>query len=467
MEKHIEQAIREHIDSLTQDQKDIQILFECLSKKPRIELLKFYVELGLSYKYVSNTKDGILHVLAKKKKPEIMKMFIDLGANVKAKNNHDETPLHICTSKGDIKSMKHLIDAGADINAFDNKGRTPLMRACVLVKGAKATHVLLEHGADILASGMEKKHLGGHCIVLANNPRLITKELFDRGFFSYPDAHSLLPMHLAILHGYQACVETFTKLGYNLNAPSPRNGDTPLHSAIRYGKTEILTFLLDQNIDLSIMNDENETAIQLAERMQLPQVLAALRIAQKKNASKSIQVEHIINNREKAMRNSHRNQADNTSSVKKMKATKSVSTEEIREKDMLHFTRIIELMQEPEVSTAALKLEMREIQNHDIVDDEGKSILHHAAMLGLNRFVIYLIRRKYDTNRKDNINRTPLMYALLSGDMITVRILLDQGYDVHETDAMNNSLFVLAYWMEMYELASRFVREGADDRNLL
>ena len=59
------------------------------------------------------------------------------------------------------------------------------------------------------------------------------------------------------------------------------------------------------------------------------------------------------------------------------------------------------------------------------------------------------------------------MHAILSGDLSSIEILMKLGYDVHDTDAMNNSLFVLAYWKEMYDLASRFVGEGADDRGLL
>lgn len=466
MEKFVEQAIREQIATLSQEQKDVQIFYECLGKKPRIELLKLYVELGLPFNYVSKTQDGVLHVLAKKKKPDIMKMFIDLGADINAKNSSDETPLHICTSKCDSKSMKYLIEAGANINAVDNKGRTPLIRACVLLKGVMPTNLLLNNNADILASEMNAKQLGGHCIVLANNPRLITKDLIDKGFFDYPDGHGVFPIHLAMLHGYRRCIEEFVHHGFDLNLQDERNGDTPLHTAIRCGRDELVTYLFEQDVDITIMNDDNETAIQLAERLQWPNVSTAIKVAQKEAEIRKIQKEFLINNGDNSMSDHNLNNANNRKRINKKKEN-PLSAEELAEKDMRHFSRIIELLKDKTVLPTSLKMEMREINDHNIVDEEGRTIMHHAAINGNSTFIMSLIRRNISAAVKDNINRTPLMYAILSGDEPSVNVLMNHGYDIHEVDEMNNSLFVLAYWMEMYEVALRLVHEGADDRNLL
>ena len=464
MEKHFEQAIRDNIATLSQEQKDYQIYYECLGKKPRIELLKLYVELGLSFSYISKTQDGILHVLAKKKKPDIMKMFIDLGADINAKNSKDETPLDICTNKGDIKSMKLLIEAGSDVSTNTSKGCTQLNRAPAFVKRGEANDLLLNNDDDIIANEVDMKRLGGHCIVFANHPRLITKELIDSGYFAHPDAHGVFPIHMAILHGFRECVEEFVKHGHDLNIQTIRSRDTPLHYAVRFGKDDLVRYLYEQDVDITLVNDKDETAIQLAERMQLPQVITALKIAQKEADLRMIQKKIVNIHGENSVSEHNTNKSKQ---FKKEKVKNILSQEETERKDKMHLSRIIKMMKESKVLLSDLRAEMREIKNQEIVDEDGKTIMHHAAINGMSGFVVNLIRRKICTVVKDNIDRTPLMYAILSGDVPTVKVLMDHGYDIHETDAMNNSLFVLAYWMEMYELAMQLIKEGADDRKLL
>lgn len=467
MDKRSEQAIREHILTLTQEQQDFQIMFECLGKKPRIDVLQLYVKMGLSFSYVSKTKDGILHVLAKKKKPDIMKMFIDLGADVHALNKDQETPLHIASTMGDIATMQLLIDAGADLNAHDIKGRTPLIRACMLARGVKATGLLLKHHADMRSTGMDKKRLGGHCIVEKNLHRLITKDLIEKGFFSYPDEHGLLPIHLAVFLGHNECVKEFGKNGFDLNIQNMVNGDTPLHYAVRCGKTDILHYLYEHEADDSIPNLEHETARELAERMQWPQVMQALTGAVEEAEMRRLQKELSNEKKELIMKKKDMHDADDESGIKSSGMKKLKSKAESRQNDTATLSRILIMMHEDELHMPDLRKEMRELHDFDTTDGNGMTLMHHAAKLGYSRLIMYLITKNANPQKKDNINRTPLMYAILSGDTSSIDILMKFGYDVQDTDAMNNSLFVLAYWMEMYDLASRFMREGADDRGLL
>lgn len=467
MDKRFEQAIRDHVATLTQEQQDFQIMYECLGKKPRMDVLQLYVKMGLSFSYVSKTQDGILHVLAKKKKPEIMKMFIDLGADIHARNKDQETPLHIASTIGDIATMQLLIDAGADLNAHDIKGRTPIIRACVLARGVKATALLLKHDADMLSTGMDRKRLGGHCIVERNLYQLITKDLIEKGFFSYPDEQGLLPIHLAVFLGHEECVKEFGKLGIDLNIQNMMNGDTPLHYAVRCGKTDILHYLYEHEADDSIPNMEHETARELAERMQWPQVIQALSSAMEEAEMRRLEKALSNEKRESIMRKKDMHDTGNESGIKKSGMKKSKSKPESKQNDLALLARIILMMHDDEVHMPALRKEMRELQDYDIADGNGMTLMHHAAKLGSSRLIMYLITKNANPQVKDAINRTPLMYAILSGEPSTIDILMKMGYDVKDTDVMNNSLFILAYWMEMYDLASRFVREGADDRGFL
>lgn len=159
--------------------------------------------------------------------------------------------------------------------------------------------------------------------------------------------------------------------------------------------------------------------------------------------------------------------ANDEPNIKKSGLKKSKTEVEHQRNDAMLCSRIVQMMHDENTHMPTLRKEIRELYDCNVADRNGMTLLHHAAKLGYSRLIMYLITRNANPQLKDGINRTPLMYAILSGDLSSVELLMKFEYDVHETDAINNSLFVLAYWMEMHELASRFVREGADDRGLL
>ena len=70
----------------------------------------------------------------------------------------------------------------------------------------------------------------------------------------------------------------------------------------------------------------------------------------------------------------------------------------------------------------------------DLTDEEGWSLLHHAAALGQVE-VINLSREKgCHVNVIDNEGRTPLHYAATNGDIETIRILIEMGSNVNSID---------------------------------
>jgi len=54
------------MESLNREQKEAQLLLECVRKKPRIEVIALYLGMGVSARYVSKTEDTLLHVIAGK-----------------------------------------------------------------------------------------------------------------------------------------------------------------------------------------------------------------------------------------------------------------------------------------------------------------------------------------------------------------------------------------------------------------
>lgn len=462
MERNLEQELRNHIASLTPEQRDVQLLLECVRKKPRKEFIELYLSMGLSARFVSKTEDTLLHVIASKKTPEILSMLIDHGADIMAKNKRQETPLHIAASSGDVLSTAILLQAGCDVNALDAKGKTALIRSLDSSNALELCHTLLQYDADITVTGLEKGRLIGHLIVTNEDPRLITIEAMNMGLFAFPDAEGAYPIHLAIHNGNLKVLKAFTLLGHDLNLPNKRTGDTPMHYAVRYGRTELLHYLYEHGASEEIPNQENETAGELGERMQWPKVIDALESAREEAETRIIQhslkKESTMNNPEESGKRTRKSR--NTTISHNAKYKEQVN-------DLVIFKYVVASLKSGKTKISSMRSELRQLHDYNMCGEDKLTLMHLAAIHDCPDLIKYLLGKHANPKLKDSLNRTPLMYAILSGNAQSVKLLMKQYYDVHETDIMNNSLFVLAYWMEMYELAMQFIDEGADDRGLL
>ena len=467
MVSKFEQEIRDHVASLTDDEKKTLIISECMKTSPRSDILEIYVNLGLPFDYVNKKGAGILHILARKNEHELIRMFIEFGADVNARNNDNETPLHIATSRGNLRTMQVLIDGGADLNLHDKAGNTSLMRACINEKLVQAMYLLLNSGADMFSSGMQYGRNAGHSIIEQNNYRLMRNELFEIGFFSRADQYGMMPIHLAASKGHLDCLKEFRKHDHDLNTQNEINGDTLFHYAVRCGQPVIIHYLYEHGANDSIPNNDGESARELAERMQWPKVIEAMRNTMQHGSAVSNNKQKVSTiNREKTMKK-------NVATTPKKKSNKHLdgdvnerSISESCEKDMRHYQQIIASLTSDHTSHQVMRRALKEIKNYDIKDNEGKTLMHHAAIHQSGTLTMYLIAKNANPHIKDNLNRTPLMYAILSGESNLVEMLMKLGYDIHETDIMNNSLFVMAHWMEMHALAEKLMTEGADSRGL-
>jgi len=462
MERYFEEELTNHYTSLSPKQKESQVLLECVRPKPRMEVLALYLSLGMNTQFETKTNMNLLHILASKKCPDILQMLIEHGANVNGKNNNDEIPLHIASSSGDVKSMIVLINAGSSIHAIDDQGRTPLIRAGHSTHAIEACKTLLDNKADIRITGLEHGRLLGHSIIIKEDPRLINDASMQMGIFSFPDAEGTYPIHLTILLGNIKCVKAFIKHGHDIHLPNDRTGDTPMHYAVRCGKSEILHFLYEHGASEDIPNHENETARELAERMQWPKVIEALESAREeaeiRKVQSSTQQDTIMNTPEESGKRIRKSQKKNAE-----------RTEQFKEQmqDIVIFNQVLSMLQSDKAKMSSMRTQLRQLHDYNMSGENKQTLMHLAAIHGCPDLIKYLLGKHANPKLKDAQQRTPLMLAILSGNEQSVKLLMKCYYDVHETDAMNNSLFVLAYWMEMYELAMQFIDEGADDRGLL
>ena len=153
----------------------------------------------------------------------LMNYLLERGADVNIGNSEGTTPLHLAAVWGDVSLAKKLLAHGANVNATDNSGQTPLSEAAYQ-DHLSVVKLLLAHGADV--------NIG-------------------RGYYR--------PVLMAI--GYRNNISVLKELvahGADVNARGWR-GDTALHNAAEYGRSEGIEILLKNGADATIRDNDGKT----------------------------------------------------------------------------------------------------------------------------------------------------------------------------------------------------------------
>ena len=98
---------------------------------------------------------------------------------------------------------------------------------------------------------------------------------------------------------------------------------------------------------------------------------------------------------------------------------------------------ILDAVQSGDIAT--LKKFLDEGVPVDLTDEEGWSLLHHAAALGQVEVISLLHEKGCHVDMLDNEGRTPLHYAATNGDIETIRLLIAMDSNVNSVDNEGNT----------------------------
>ncbi len=201
---------------------------------------------------------------------DIVKFLIEAGADVNAKTNSIRAPGVIGSNNSLIYAIqagyqdiiKLLLDQGADVNAKNDWNITPLIEA--VESGNKDIVVLLlDHNADI---DINSKRGTALMIAAMKGYYDIFKLLLERNANTgYRNNMGDNAMSLAAYYGHLSLVNLLIdKAVPNINDQNPLTGCTALMEAIKSGHVEIVQLFLSKNIELSLRNNNGQTALDIA-----------------------------------------------------------------------------------------------------------------------------------------------------------------------------------------------------------
>jgi uncharacterized protein len=186
-----------------------------------------------------------LHWAVRSDDTDLVDRLLRAGANVKAANRYGITPLYLASVNGNAAVIERLLNAGADANAVSTEGETALMTAS-RTGNVAAIKVLLARGADVNA----KENWHGETALM----------------WAVSEKHAAAAREL-IAKGADVNARSNVNKWERQNSAEPREkwlplgGLTPLEFAARDGCVDCIPVLVEAGADINAADQDGITPL--------------------------------------------------------------------------------------------------------------------------------------------------------------------------------------------------------------
>lgn len=226
---------------------------------------------------------GAIHYAADRGNLIGMEFLLKNEADVHLEDDHKQTALHLAA---DVNIARLLLKKGAQIDVADQYHLTPLLRAAENGR-ADVMRLLLQKGANVYAKDYAKNTALHH---VAASPYYAGKELMEAAQLLIE--HQLLlqevtinfrnrdgdtPLHIAVKNENNDLIKLFLQFGADVNIKN-KEGNTPLHCALtqrdewRQEKSTALLLKYGTKPNVNLQNAQGNTALHLAATSSSPTV---------------------------------------------------------------------------------------------------------------------------------------------------------------------------------------------------
>lgn len=370
---------------------------------------------------------------------DTVKVLIGAGANLEMKHSNGGTALLEAATGGAAKAIKLLIEKGAVYDSVDDDGVTPLM-AIASNGSVEGQQVIVGALKKKLSDSELKDHInlfsksGGSTVMFATAGGHLenTKQLVSLG----ADIHAIARATPDYLEKLEEMIAAGT---VNPDDDPHVDGVTALHVAAQGGHLEVVDYLIEQKVDVSVADDAGRTPLTLAIKGSYSNVASSLVEAGANPNTKYVDdkgVEHNLLFDAIALENDE---------FSKLLIENGA---DLFYKDEKKVSTLLQASHRGLTAITKSLLEKYGKKGGAFIDDaseEGISPLIAASSEGHVEVVKLLVAAKADVNVVDKDKTSALMAASARGHLDVVKELIAAGAKVNEQNTDGHTALMFAY----------------------
>jgi len=191
--------------------------------------------------------------------PDLTRVLMEAGADANIKDEQGMTPLHVAARYGGLEQIAILCSHGADPRG--RPGRPPPI-CCSGTKEAAA--LLTSLGADPRQCSAFGRSLL-HSAVVDRHPDVLEWAISQGLDVNGKDRNGSTPLHLAVYFGRREMAKALLMAGDDPNVHNNMGGGTPLHVAARQGQKDFASLLLEYGARADEPDEDGTTPLRDAE----------------------------------------------------------------------------------------------------------------------------------------------------------------------------------------------------------
>ncbi|XP_014283224.1 serine/threonine-protein phosphatase 6 regulatory ankyrin repeat subunit B [Halyomorpha halys] len=376
----------------------------------------------------------LLHVAVEEGNVVAIELLLDVGIYVDVKDTEILTALCRAVQNDNIVTVALLIEKGANTSYRTSVGDT-LLHLAAVSNSHESIQLLVEHGLHIDAENDQNET--PLYIAAKNNNTNTANLLITLGANkNYVTSIGGTLAHLAAIRDDFIALKTLFNIGVDFNAID-KNGSPPLYAAIQKSEVRAANTMIESGVDLFFIDEHNDSLLHIAGRNKHHNVIEFLIDrgiyidSQGSNGSRPVDV---------ALYEGH---CDTAEYFMEKGAN-------IRGRNGMNWT-VLHSAVIGDCSSFLRNIAVR-IDNIDPKDQNMRTPLHLAAVLGRNEIANTLILLGADVNSPDEYNFTPFQIAAVNRNWDMVSSFVKEDVNLDWTDAHNRTLLHLATIDNRYEI---------------